>query len=252
MKNLYWLYCCIICSLLQVNCTTTKTSGFSVKEMYNSSNLIITQVGANSFVHTSYLKTNDFGNVPCNGLIVVNNNEAIIFDTPTNDSSSAELIEWINQKLHCTINAVVATHFHNDCLGGLNVFNDKKIPSYASTRTVDLVIENKLPLPTNSFRDSFQLKVGKENAELRFFGEGHTRDNVVGYFSPDQILFGGCLIKELNATKGYLGDSNEAAWSSTVEKIKNHYPDVKIVIPGHGEVGNQKLLDYTIKLFQKK
>jgi hypothetical protein len=45
-------------------------------------------------------------------------------------------------------------------------------------------------------------------------------------------LFGGCLLKELDASKGYLGDANVSAWSDTVEKVKKEYPDVKIVIRG--------------------
>ena len=65
-------------------------------------------------------------------------------------------------------------------------------------------------------------------------------------------MFGGCLIKELDATKGYLGDANVAAWSNTVEKVKNAYPNVKIIIPGHGNYGDKKLLDYTINLFKNK
>jgi metallo-beta-lactamase class B len=56
----------------------------------------------------------------------------------------------------------------------------------------------------------------------------------------------------LNASKGYLGDANTADWSNTVEKIKKEYPNLKIVVPGHGEFGDQKLLDYTIKLFKTK
>jgi metallo-beta-lactamase class B len=28
------------------------------------------------------------------------------------------------------------------------------------------------------------------------------------------------------------------------------YPKAKIVVPGHGEYGNQQLLDHTIKLFK--
>jgi hypothetical protein len=38
----------------------------------------------------------------------------------------------------------------------------------------------------------------------KFFGEGHTKDNVVAYFLSEKILFGGCLLKELEASKGYL------------------------------------------------
>ncbi len=102
----------------------------------------------------------------------------------------------------------------------------------------------------NSFRDSLILKVGNENIIAKFFGEGHTKDNIVGYFPGDNILFGGCLIKEINATKGFLGDANIAAWSATVEKVKKEYAAAKIIIPGHGAYGNTKLLDYTIKLFK--
>lgn len=73
---------------------------------------------------------------------------------------------------------------------------------------------------------------------------------MVGYFPSENILFGGCLIKELNASKGYLGDATIKEWSATVESVKKEYPNVKIVVPGHGAYGNIKLLDYTINLFK--
>jgi metallo-beta-lactamase class B len=41
------------------------------------------------------------------------------------------------------------------------------------------------------------------------------------------------------------------AWPTTVQKVKEAYPAVQWVIPGHGEAGSQKLLDYTIQLFAK-
>jgi metallo-beta-lactamase class B len=56
--------------------------------------------------------------------------------------------------------------------------------------------------------------------------------------------------EELEAGKGYLGDANVSAWSNTVERVKKEYPDVKIVIPGHGEYGDGKVLDYTIQLLK--
>lgn len=239
-----------VIALTSLHGSAQKKNTFKAKELYKSDKLVITQVAENSFEHTSFLQTNDFGNVPCNGLIVRNSNEVIIFDTPTNDTVSTELIKWIKETLHCKINAIVATHFHNDCLGGLNAFHENNIPSYAYFKTIELAKENKYTVPQNSFPDSVVLKAGTEKAIVKFFGEGHTRDNVIGYFPSEKILFGGCLIKEIDATKGYLGDANVAAWSGTVEKIKAAYPNVKIVIPGHGDYGSQKLLDYTIKLFK--
>jgi metallo-beta-lactamase class B len=92
--------------------------------------------------------------------------------------------------------------------------------------------------------------VGDQFVTAKYFGEGHTKDNVIGYFPSENILFEGCLIKELKAGKGYLGDANIKAWPYTVEKVKIAYPNVKIVVPGHGEYGNSKLLDYTIQLFK--
>jgi len=240
----------IVISIPILNCNSQKLDAFKPEEVYKSNDLIITQISENSFVHTSFKQTNDFGNVPCNGLIVRNNNEVIVFDTPTNDKNSEELINWIKETLQCKIDAIIPTHFHDDCLGGLKAFDENDIPSYAYFKTIELAKENNFVVPKNSFRDSLTLKVGDENIIVKFFGEGHTKDNVVGYFPSENVMFGGCLIKELDASKGYLGDANVEDWSSTVERVKKEYPNVKIIVPGHGEYGNKKLLDYTINLFK--
>ncbi|AZA78029.1 subclass B1 metallo-beta-lactamase [Chryseobacterium sp. G0186] len=236
-------------SFIVVSCSL-QHADFKAKEIYKSNNLIITQISENAFIHTSFKQTNDFGNVPCNGLVVKNNHETIVFDTPINYKSSEELIQWINETLHSKINAIVPTHFHDDSMGGLQAFHQKNIPSYAYTKTIELARENNFTTPENSFKDSIILKLGNEKVITKFFGEGHTKDNVVGYFPSENILFGGCLLKELEASKGYLGDANTSSWSETVEKVKKEYPNVKIVIPGHGEYGDKKLLDYTITLFK--
>jgi metallo-beta-lactamase class B len=240
----------IVISITILNCNSQKLDAFKPEEVYKSNDLIITLIAENSFVHTSFKQTNDFGNVPCNGLIVRNNNEVIVFDTPTNDKNSEELINWIKETLQCKINAIIPTHFHDDCLGGLKAFDENDIPSYAYFKTIELAKENNFVVPKNSFRDSLTLKVGDENIIVKFFGEGHTKDNVVGYFPSEKVMFGGCLIKELDAGKGYLGDANVADWSGTVERVKKEYPNVKIIVPGHGEYGNKKILDYTINLFK--
>lgn len=240
----------ILFSLTLLNCNSPRNQPFKPKVVYKSDDLVITQISPNAFEHTSFLQTRDFGNVPCNGLIVSNSKEAIIFDTPTNDTSAEELIKWITDTLHYKINAIIPTHFHNDCLGGLKAFNAHSIPSYAYFKTIELAKENHFAVPKNSFKGTLKLRVGNETIIAKFFGEGHTRDNVVGYFPSEHIMFGGCLIKELDATKGYLGDANVDAWSSTVEMVKKEFPDVKMIIPGHGAYGDQKLLDYTINLFK--
>lgn len=231
--------------------SSQKKASFKSSEVYKSGSLVVTQISPNTFVHTSFKKTNDFGNVPCNGLVVRDSNEVIVFDTPTNDSSANELISWIGEKLHCKINAIIPTHFHDDCLGGLKAFDEKGISSYGYTLTIELAKKENYLTPKNSFNDSLVLKVGGKYIVAKYLGEGHTRDNIVGYFPSEKVLFGGCMIKELNAGKGYLADANLAEWSNTVMKVKREFPEAKIIIPGHGQWGNRKLLDYTIKMFRK-
>jgi metallo-beta-lactamase class B len=173
-----------------------------------------------------------------------------VFDTPTTDSVSILLISWIKQQLHARIKAVIPTHFHDDCLGGLKAFHQASIPSYAYQKTIELAAANHFELPQHSFSDSLLLSIGDQQVISRYFGEGHTVDNVVGYFPTDQVLFGGCLIKELKASKGYLGDANVKEWSATVAKISTAYPHAQIIVPGHGTPGGQQLLAYTIQLFR--
>jgi metallo-beta-lactamase class B len=252
MKATTTLLLAIAMFVTNQGCTSKEHSAFKTKEVYKSNILVVTQITENSFQHTSFLQTEDFGNVPCNGLLVRNSQEAVVFDTPTNDESAEELIKWATGTLHCKINAVVPTHFHIDCLGGLKAFDKNRIPSYAYFKTIELAREAKYAVPNHSFSDSLVLKVGNERVVATFFGEGHTKDDIVGYFPSENVLFGGCLLKELDATKGYLGDANVADWSGTVEKVKKAYPNVQVVVPGHGASGDGKLLDYTIKLFQTR
>ncbi|QIX62234.1 subclass B1 metallo-beta-lactamase [Hymenobacter sp. BT18] len=223
----------------------------SEKIVYQSATLTITQVAPNSYVHTSFLQTQTFGKVPCNGLVVKSGEESVVFDTPTGDPEARELLAWINGELHCRVKAVVPTHFHEDCVGGLPEFKRQHIPSYAHKKTIAYARQHQFHVPQRGFNGRLTLKVGTARVYVTFFGEGHTRDNVVGYFPADEVLFGGCLIKELQAGKGNLADANVPAWPATVARVKQAYPTVQVVVPGHGAVGGPDLLDYTIRLFQQ-
>lgn len=244
IKN-YLFYCV---PFLFFGCKSAQVSDKS----YTSDDIVIQKVRDNVYEHTTYLETEDFGKVPCNGMIVFDKKEAIIFDTPANDSISAALLNWVKDSLDCKVVAIIPTHFHNDCLGGLAEFHRRKIPSYALNRTIELAKTKKLVTPQNGFDDLLRLKVGNREVIAEFNGEGHTKDNIVGYFPSEKVMFGGCLIKEINAEKGNLEDANVNNWSETVSKLKEKYADTEVIIPGHGKSGDTTLLNYTIKLFEHK
>lgn len=218
---------------------------------YASENLIIHKISENVYQHISYLNTESFGKVPCNGMIVVNAEETVIFDTPTTEENSRELIDLLTKKKYA-IKAIVATHFHSDCLGGLSVFHENNIPSYALDKTIELTKKSISTIPENGFRKQLELNVKDKKIFAEYFGEGHTSDNIVGYFPDENVLFGGCLVKAMGAGKGNLEDANTNEWSKTLKKIKIKYPELHIVIPGHGETGGIELLDFSIELFQQK
>jgi len=233
-------------TLTLASCQVKKSLQFEHK----SEVLSIKRLAKGVYLHISYLKTNDFGNVPCNGMIYMKGGEALVFDTPTNDEASIELLSWVESKGY-EIKGVVATHFHEDCLGGLGVFHDQGIKSYASNSTIEILqAANSSPTPNEGFASEIRLNIGKREVILSFLGEGHTMDNIVGYIPSENTLFGGCLVKSVGAGRGYLGDANVGEWSDTVAKVKERWPDLEIVVPGHGSVGGMELLDFTIELFE--
>jgi metallo-beta-lactamase class B len=247
-----WISCKPIST--QPNETLTHSEGFLHIDstVYQSDRLIIQQLSPHLYQHISFLQTQTFGRVDCNGMIVVNEKEAIVFDTPANDESATELIAFITTQLNSTVTAVIPTHFHEDCVAAWETFQAHNIPGYATHNTVQLLLSKgrTFSKPLTTFEDSLALPIGDKTVYAQYFGEGHTTDNIIGYFPADNAMFGGCLIKSMGATKGNLEDANVDAWSATVKKIKQKFPETRIVIPGHGKPGTDELLEYTIKLFE--
>ncbi|MEO1053127.1 MAG: MBL fold metallo-hydrolase [Bacteroidota bacterium] len=201
------------CILLLTCCTNSKqetpieTKTEEVKDealLYQSDDLIIRALTPNTYLHVTFLETQDYGKVGCNGLIHFSDGEAVIFDTPPTDSVSLELINWLEQKKQVKVKAIVPTHFHDDCLGGLKAFHDLNITSYANQHTIALATNTEAIVPQEGFEGEMTLSIGQSKVICKFLGEGHTRDNIVAYIPSDKVLFGGCLVKSLKAGKGYL------------------------------------------------
>ncbi|MEL6923797.1 MAG: subclass B1 metallo-beta-lactamase, partial [Bacteroidota bacterium] len=175
--------------------------------------------------------------------------EALVFDTPADAAASEALLQWIREKAKCKIKAVVPTHFHVDCLGTLNIFHREGIPSYAYGPTVHLAKAREFFVPQHEFSDRTEMSVGAVKVEIWHPGAGHTSDNVVAYVPVDKTLFGGCLVKSVGAGKGNLNDADVAAWPTTAAALRNRYPELQTVVPGHGKWGGVELLAFTEKLF---
>lgn len=242
MKNLAFL-------LLSVAIFSCNPSKSLVSK--NENQLVFYKLKKNVYTHISFLQTQTWGKVACNGLIYIHKNQAYIFDTPTDNETSEVLIKTLeDQKIK--IKGIVINHFHNDCLGGLEAFHQKKIPSYASEKTIELAKKDSVYIPQIGFSEKLRLKLGKKEIINQFVGEAHTKDNIISYIPSKKTMFGGCMVKELTAGKGNLADANEKEWANTIKKIKVLFPAVDIIVPGHGKPGGLELLDYTASLFEIK
>ncbi|MEY3433394.1 MAG: Beta-lactamase, partial [Bacteroidota bacterium] len=64
MKTLHIVLTFLLCGNLYSQ-NNLSSREFKPIEVYHTDNLTIIQISENGFLHTSFLKTNDFGNVPC-------------------------------------------------------------------------------------------------------------------------------------------------------------------------------------------
>lgn len=222
------------------------------RTIYRSAALEIDSIAPGTYLHRTFMQTREWGKVPCNGAVYVENGEAVVFDTPATDSVSNLLINWIKTHTHAVIKAIIVNHAHEDCLGGLAAFHQAGIPSYGSFKTIRLARasrEFRNDVPQHGFEKDLKIKAGKTQIICFYPGEGHTTDNICCYIPSVKVLFGGCIIKASGAGKGNLAEANGKAWPLSVERIKNRFPEAEIIIPGHGMYGDRSLLDYTIRLF---
>ncbi|MCL4160632.1 UNVERIFIED_CONTAM: hypothetical protein GTU68_037908 [Idotea baltica] len=201
------------------------------------------------YLHRSFKNVEGYGLVDSNGLVVIDGEDAYIVDTPWTDEDTEKLAEWIDEQ-GFVLKGSISTHSHQDRVGGLGWLNAHSIPTYASTVTNELLKKNGKEMASHTFSQSEQ-NIGFANniLEVYYPGAGHTIDNLVVWLPTSKILVGGCFIKGIESENlGYIGEASISAWPNSIDNLKSRYPEAKVVIPGHGRVGNLALLDHTKEL----
>lgn len=205
------------------------------------------------FVHVTWHHLDNFGRFPSNGLIVIKNGQALMIDTPMDNDKTERLTRYLKDSMSVDLAKLIIGHFHDDCMGGLGYLQSTGIESIANLTTIEKCKEIGLPVPTTPFTDSLTFDFNGEQMDCRFFGAGHSFDNITVWIPDKKILFGGCLIRSMDSKGlGNLSDAVVNDWDTTVEKVMKKYPEIKTVIPGHGDLGGIELLSHTIELVDKE
>ncbi len=217
-----------------------------------SDDIELVQLTENVYQHISYYTSPEYGRFPSNGMIYIIGDQAFLFDTPMAIEMTEILVNYIETDLKKKITGFVPNHWHDDCIGGLDFINKKKIKSYANQMTIDIAKQNNLPMPQVGFKDSLIINVDNVRIECYYPGPAHAEDNIVVWLPEEKVLFAGCMSKEM-ASKGLgnIADANLNKWPATIDTVINRYKDVKYVIPGHGKSGGKELLVHTLELLKK-
>ena len=203
------------------------------------------------YVHVTWDSIENFGRFSSNGMIIIKNGQAIMIDTPMDNDKTEKIASFLKDSWNVDLVKLIIGHFHDDCLGGLGYIQSKGIESIANSRTIELCKKNNLLIPSTSFDDSFMIDFNGEKLICNYFGAGHSPDNITVWIPSKKILFGGCLVKSSNSRDlGNLADAVVEDWDSTIKKIIINYPEIRTIVPGHGNVGGAELLTHTVQLVE--
>lgn len=179
---------------------------------------------------------------PANGLIVEQKRGSLLIDTGYRPEQTETLLQWANRTLAAPVSVAFVTHFHDDRTGGIPALKQRGIRALARPLTCELARAHGFPVPEaipNFDRGAYRFT---PECELYFPGPGHTKDNVLAWFGAQRVLFGGCFLKSITSKSlGNLADANIPAWTASLHRVRERYPDPAIAIPGHGTIAPDAL-----------
>lgn len=197
----------------------------------------------------------------------------LIASSPFETQGAQALVEWVKAEFHPKRIVAVNTHFHADGTGGNDAYHKAGVETWASDQTQRLhklkgeamrkasvndfddpklrqrLRDRKDVLAKNTFKKEkgLEFSFGSETAKVIYPGPGHSADNVVVYLPERQVLFGGCMIRGAGVkTLGYTGHADLKRWDDSARSLLSL--PVKVVVPGHGQVGGPELIENTVEL----
>lgn len=210
----------------------------------------LNKVNQNIWIHTTYVEYGG-SRVSANGLVVRTSDGLVLIDTPWTVKQTEKLMDLTAEIFGEKFIKGIVTHAHSDTIGGIDALLQNDIEVISTEMTAKEAKKNGFSESKAEIEDEWNIEIGKIRLEVYYPGEGHAPDNIVVWFPEKKVLFGGCLIKSIDAKNlGSTTDANVDEWPKSVSKVIDKFSDAKIVIPGHGDMGNKGLLEHTAELLQ--
>lgn len=232
---------------------TYDTHPFS-KVQQISPQLQVEQLAPGLWLHRTEQKLGNGMVFTSNGLLLQTEQGIWMLDTAWGYYPTKDLLRWIEVVLKQPVVKAIATHGHDDRVGGAAALAELNIPLQVTAQTAAIVQQqaktDALLLPVQSVVD---LKQGEkyQDGPVEWFypGPGHTSDNIVLWLPQYQLLVGGCAVKAPRYPGlGNIADANVPEWPHSLKRIQQAYPSIKTLVPGHGDVADAGLLNYSLGL----
>lgn len=202
------------------------------------------------YVFTTY-KMIDGGLFPANGMYLVTEEGAVLFDCPWDTTQTAPLLDSILTKHGKKVIACIATHSHADRTGSFACLKQLGVKTYATTTTDKQCILHKENRAEFLLDKDTVFSIGGCTFQTYYPGAGHTVDNIVVWFPERKILYGGCFIKSTEAANlGYIEEADLNAWPHSIENVLNKFGNPSFVIPGHQAWKSTRSVAHTLQLLK--
>jgi len=213
--------------------------------------LKISHLTGDFYIYTTY-NTYEGSQVPANGMYLVASDGVVMFDTPWDTTQFQPLLDSIKFKHHKEVVLCIATHWHSDKTEGLEYYRQQGIKTYTTVLTDELSKKNHKKRAEFLIARDTVFHAGPYSFETYYPGQGHTTDNIVIWFKKEKILYGGCLIKGVDAEDlGYLGDANKTEYATTLKNVQKKCRNPKSIIISHSDWNNLNSLKHSIRMAEE-
>jgi len=212
---------------------------------------VVAEVDRNVFAITNGSIVNS------NTTFIVSHEGVLVIDTRPNEDEAIKVIKAVRYVTSKPIKFVINTHFHGDHVFGNQMFDGSA--AIIAHKNVNLFLEGKsgedhltmfknlgtpgledtkIMLPNITYEKGLDIVFGGLKIELKHLGKGHTNSDTVIYIPEKKILITGDLV--FNQKIPFAGHAFISEWIKRVESLEQM--DAKIVIPGHGKVGDKTII----------
>lgn len=254
MKSAIFVCLCLILAACQSPAGRPAPAPPSVaqaQQWFVSEDLQVTQIQADVWVHTSWHVLPGDRRFPSNGLLVRDGDALVLVDTAWGVAPTAQLLDWVDRSLQLPVKYAVATHFHDDRVGGWPALAARGIPLRLTPQTLALARAENNPVPDTARLPALAAGAALRLGPLELFhpGHAHSADNLVVWLPHARLLFGGCAVKSHTTSAiGNVADADLASWQRAIAHLQTRYPQVDRIVPGHQDSGGGELLEHTLAL----